>query len=227
MASLSDIPSGTKLKAALENKPGEEVVFDMMSTFNKALDDTSFLISIPMRNGAALEANDTQKIILKYEANDQSMILGAYCDDIVQAGIRRYWKMRRVNEQRQFFQRSDERYKIALVSLYRQPTWPVNFEGIIEKDDAMTLDISAGGVALFIPSVMNVGEILQLTLPRVGVDPAGAEIEDLVCVACWHREAPKGSPLKYLCGLQFRFADDIEKQRLRDYIDNLRKVYKM
>ena len=47
MAALN-VKKGTKMQLALDTKVGQEPQFNMVSTFNKALDESAFLVSIPM-----------------------------------------------------------------------------------------------------------------------------------------------------------------------------------
>ena len=227
MADALKIKSGTKLSMAYDAAMGSEPNFNMICTFNKSLNESAFLISIPMVNGKPLEVEDTQKLLIRYGSGNDAMILAGYVDDIVKEGIRRYWKIRRVSEQRQFFQRADERVKVTLRVEYKQETWAVNDEGLIPKEDGMSLDVSAGGAAIYINRRFDVGEICELSLPRIGTSDKGKAIEDIVSTVCWMREAPKGSIYRNLCGLQFRFADPSEKQRLQEYLENVKEKYKL
>jgi len=227
MAGLADIPSGTKLQLSITNDPSGEPVFDMLSTFASIIDESAFTISMPLRDGKPFQPDESSKVLLKYNMGSEVMVIAAYCDDVVKKGIRNYLKMRRVSEQRQFFQRKDERYKLAIPVRYMQPTWPLNADGRIVPEEAMTIDISAGGMAVFISQMFEVGESLHLSLPRIGTDEAGQGINDLVSVVCWYREAPKGSPRRLMCGLQFRFADESEHKVLADYVGNIKNVYKL
>ena len=52
MADELRIRSGTKLRLALDAPLGKEPEFNLICTFVKALDTATFLISIPMRDGA-------------------------------------------------------------------------------------------------------------------------------------------------------------------------------
>ena len=45
----------------------------------------------------------------------------------MKVGIRRFWKVRRVTEHRQFIKRVDVRMKVALPVKYMQDTWALNF----------------------------------------------------------------------------------------------------
>lgn len=226
MAGNIKIKSGTKLSLAFDAPVGQEPQFNLVCTFAKSLDESAFLISIPMKGGKALPLDENQKLLIRYKQGSESMILAGYADDIVKDGLRRYWKIRRVTEQRQFFQRADERLKVALGIQYVQDTWPVNFDGIIEKEEGMSLDISAGGLALYLNRVFNVGEVCEITLPNIGIAKEGKGCE-LVAAVCWNREAPKGSIYRNICGLQFRYADDEEKERVKKYLDYLKKKYRL
>ena len=225
MAEKLKIKTGSKLRIAFDTKVGETPAFNLVSTFNKALDDTMFLISIPMLNGKSMTMDENKKLLIRYGPETTGMILAGYPEEIVKDGIRNYWKIRRVTEQRQFFQRADERVKISLPLRYWQDTWPTNADGEIPPDDALTLDISAGGIAAYMGYNFRVGEICMITLPRVGTSSSGAAIEGIVAVSCWNREAPKGSPYKNICGFQFRYPDPADKDRVLDYVGYLKRKY--
>ena len=228
MAGALTIKSGTKLRLALDVQMGQVPDFNMICTFARSLDESAFLISIPMKDGKAVPADENQKLLIRYSGeNDNGMILAGYVDDVVKEGIRRYWKVRRVSEQRQFFQRADERLKVAVPVQYMQETWMPNADGIIEKEGGMSLDISAGGMALYLNRRFDVGEVCELSLPNIGTSEAGKGIEGIVSVVCWMREAPKGSVYRHICGFQFRFGDGIEKEQLKLYVANIKKKYKL
>ncbi|MCQ2553539.1 MAG: flagellar brake protein [Clostridia bacterium] len=219
------INPGTKLHLGISTDVGANTNFDLISTYNETIDDSAFLISVPLKDGKPFDIDENTKLIFKYFVGDEAMIIAAYRDDIVKKGIRTYWKMRRVSEQRQFFHRVDERFKIALHCDYWLETWPEK-DGRIPHEESLTLDVSSGGVATFMALHFEVGELCKFLLPKVGNSPEGAEIEAVAAV-CWQREAPKGSPYKNLCGLQFRFANDAEKNVMVQYMANLQKVYKL
>ncbi len=225
MAEKLKIKSGSKLRIAFDTKVGETPAFNLVSTFNKAIDDTMFLISIPMLNGKSMQLDENKKLLIRYGPETTGMILAGYPEELVRDGIRNYWKIRRVTEQRQFFQRADERVKISLPLLYWQDTWPTNVDGEILPDDALTLDISGGGIAAYMAYDFRVGEICMISLPRVGTSASGAAIEGIVAVVCWRREAPKGSPYRNILGFQFRFPDPSGKDRLLDYVGYLKRKY--
>ena len=205
---------------------GEEPNFNMICTFNKSLDESAFLISIPMVGGKPMEADESTKLLIRYGTGNDAMILAGYVDDVVKDGIRRYWKIRRVSEQRQFLQRTDERLKVTLRVEYKQETWAVNADGVIPKEDGMSLDISAGGAAIYMNRHFDVGEVVELTLPRIGTTEQG-KAQDLVGTVAWMREAPKGSLYRQLCGLKFRFGDPSERQHLQEYIQNVKEKYRL
>ena len=54
MAELK-IKSGTKMKMAFNSDNPE---FNFVTTFNKALDESAFLVSIPLKDGKALTVKD-------------------------------------------------------------------------------------------------------------------------------------------------------------------------
>lgn len=227
MAGAVKIKNGTKLQIAFDADVGTQPEFNMICTFAKALDESAFLVSIPMKEGKPIPLDETQKILFAYGQGEDKAIMAGYADDIVKEGIRNYWKIRRVTEQRQFLERVDERYQITLRMEYLQETWQPNDQGVIQKEEAMSVDISAGGMAVFLNRRLRVGEVCELTLPRLGTAEEGRKFEGLVGVVCWLREAPKGSMFRNVCGLQFRFGNELEKARLNEYLGYMKKKYKL
>ncbi len=227
MAGKLAIRAGSKLNMAYDVPTGQEPQFGLICTFAKTVDDSSFLVSIPMKDGKALEMDEAQKLLIRYGSGENAMILAGYVDDVVKDGIRRYWKIRRVAEQRQFFKRTDERVKIALKCEYYQDSWTPGEDGKIPRQEGLTLDISAGGTAMYLNRIFEVGEICNFALPKLGVAKEAGETDELVGVVCWNREAPRGSLYRHITGLQFRFADNAEKQKLQDYINFVKKKYKL
>lgn len=227
MAGELKIKAGTKLRLALERPSAKEPEFNLVCTFVKSLDAATFLISVPMSGGQPLPMDDQQKLLICHGAGDKTMIVAGYADALVKEGIRRCWKIRRVSEHRQFFQRADERLKVTIPIRYYQPTWRPNDDGVIPTEEGTTLDISAGGLAAYQHRHLMVGEVCNVTLPAIGTTKDGREIADVVAAVCWSREAPKGSPYRFVCGYQFRFADGVERTQMQDYVANIKRRYKL
>lgn len=226
MAGELRIKPGTKLRMALDVPIGQQPQFNLVCTFVRSLDMASFLISIPMRDGQPMPVDDTRKLLIRYGTDKDAMIVAGYADDVVKEGIRRYWKIRRVAEQRQFFQRADERLKVTVPITYSQPTWQPDSDGVIRREEGLTLDISAGGLASYVNRRLIVGEACDIDLPAIGTGREGRAITALAAI-CWIREAPKGSPFRFVCGYQFRFADGEEREQMQLYVANIKKRYKL
>ncbi len=226
MAGELRIKPGTKLRMALDVPIGQQPQFNLVCTFVRSLDVASFLISIPMRGGQPMPMDDTRKLLIRYGTDQDAMIVAGYADDVVKEGIRRCWKIRRVAEQRQFFQRADERLKVTVPITYSQPTWKPDSDGIIRPEEGLTLDISAGGLASYVSRRLIVGEVCDINLPAIGTSREGRAIAAVAAV-CWVREAPKGSPFRFVCGYQFRFADGEEREQMQLYAANIKKRYKL
>lgn len=225
MAEQMKLKSGSKLQMAFDNAEGKEPDFNMVCTFYKMLDTSAFLVSIPMHSGKPLAIDETRKLLIRSNNGIDQVIFAGYADDVVKEGIRSYWRIRRVSAQRQYFIRADERLKVSLHVSYKQETWAVDSNGEIVREEGLSLDISNGGIAFYLPNHFDVGEICEVTLPRVGTSPEGKSIKDVIGVVCWCREAPKGSPFRNVCGLQFRFADAAEKEELIRYVSNIKKRF--
>ena len=226
MGTLS-IKRGTKMQLAKEAAVGQEPVFNMISTFNKELDESAFLVSVPMLDGKALPADESQKFIFQYEEGEETRIIAGYVDDVVKEGIRRYWKVRRVAEQRQFIQRRDIRLKVQMPVSYMQDTWALNTEGKIEKESGETIDISNNGMAVYMNHWFDVGESCIFTLPRLGNAGEGEEELEVAGVICWMRELPKGGAFRFATGVQLHFGSVEEGRKMQEYVAYVKKRYRL
>lgn len=227
MAGSLQLSRGTKMQIAFDTKEGQEAQFTMIATFNKALDESAFLVSIPMLDGKALIPDETQKFLFRYGEGEDCNIVAGYVDDVVKEGIRRYWKVRRVTEYRQFIQRVDVRMKVELPIQYMQDTWALNSDGQIDKENGETMDISNNGLAVYMNRWFEVGETCIFTLPRLGTAEDGQPETEVVGVICWTREMPKGGPFRFVAGIQLRFADTEERRQMQEYVAYVKKRYKL
>lgn len=227
MAGSLQAKHGAKMQLAYDVPPGQEPQFNMICTFNKALDESAFLVSIPMVDGKMLIPEETQKFLFRYGEGDAQSLVAGYVDDVVKEGIRRYWKVRRVTEQRQFVQRRDIRLKIQIPVTYMQDTWELNSEGQIEKETGETMDISNNGMAVCMNRWFQVGESCIFTLPRLGNAGEGQEARDAVGVICWMRELPKGGSFRFAAGIQLRFSSTEESREMQDYVAYVKQRYKL
>lgn len=227
MAGSIQLKKGTKMQIAFDVPVGQEPQFNMLCTFNKALDESAFLVSAPIVDGKRLVPDESQKLLFQYAEGDESNIVAGYVDDVVKEGIRHYLKVRRVTEQRQFIKRVDVRMKVELPLTYMQDTWELNSDGEVEKEKGETMDISNNGLAVYMNRWFEVGESCIFTLPRLGTMTEGRPAIDVVGVICWMREMPKGSPFRFVSGIQLRFADPVERQEMQDYVAYVKKRYKL
>ena len=192
MAGVLKINPGTKLRMAFDVPIGQEPKFNMICTFNKSLDESAFLVSIPMVGGKALEPDENQKLLFEYGDGEEAGIIAGYVDDTVKVGIRRFWKVRRVTEHRQFIKRVDVRMKVALPVKYMQDTWALNSDGEIDQELGETMDISNGGLAIYMNRWFDVGETCIFTLPSekdLGRNCRKRPVR-ILKRACSHRKRP-------------------------------------
>ena len=227
MAGALQIKQGTKMRVAFDVPANQEPQFNMMSTFNKALDESAFLVSIPMHEGKALIPDENQKMLFRYGEGEDSQVIAGYVDDIVKEGIRRFWKVRRVAENRQFVKRVDVRMKVELPITFMQDTWALNSQGEIDKEKGETADISNNGLAVYMNRWFDVGESCRFTLPRIGTVSEGQDAQDVVGTVCWTRELPKGGSYRFLSGVQLRFSDLQERGQMQNYVSFVKKRYKL
>lgn len=221
MAELQ-IKPGTKLQMAFDVPMGQKTDFNMMATFKEAIDDAYFLVSVPMLAGKPLLLDENQKFLMQYSVGDSTFMIAGYPEAVEKVGIRTFWKMRQVAEQRTFFKRRDERFKVSMRLEYQRD----NVDNP-ETEDAMTIDVSAGGVAIYLNDYPDVGEALQVQMPTIRLQGERHELPVQLGIVCWVRQAPKGSLYRNVCGLQFRYADDIERETVKEYMEYVRAKYKM
>lgn len=227
MAGVLNVKSGTKMKIAFDVPANQTPQFNMMCTYNKAIDESAFLVSIPMLNGKALIPDEDQKMLFSYGDGEETQIVAGYVDDVIKEGIRRFWKVRRVAENRQFVKRVDVRMKVELPVEYMQDTWALNNQGEIDKENGKTADISNNGLAVYMNRWFNVGESCIFTLPRLGTASDGQSSMDVVGVACWTRELPKGGEFRYVTGIQLRFNGMDDRSAMQNYVSYVKKRYKL
>lgn len=227
MAGSLLLKKGTKIQLAFDVPVGHEPQFNMLCTFNKALDESAFLVSAPMVDGKKLVPDESQKLLFKYTEGDESHIVAGYVDDTVKEGIRSYLKIRRVAEQRRFVKRVDIRMKVELPVQYMQDTWELNSNGEVEWEKGETMDISNNGLAVYMNRWFDVGETCIFKLPRMGSVSEGRPEQEVVGVICWMREMPKGSLFRFVTGIQLRFADNDDRQDMQEYVAYVKKRYKL
>ena len=227
MAEALKIKHGTKMHLAFDATGSEEPKFNMICTFNKAVDNSAFLVSVPMVGGKALVPDENKKLLFRYGTGENENIVAGYVDDTVKEGIRTYWKIRRVTEQRQFVKRIDVRMKVELPVKYMQDNWALNSEGEIDKENGQTMDISNNGLAVYLNRWFEVGETCIFTLPRIGTASAGRPETEVVGVVCWMREMPKGGPFRFATGIQLRFANMEERKKMQEYVAYVKTRYKL
>ena len=215
------------MQLAFDAPVGQDSQFNMLCTFNKALDESAFLVSAPMVDGKKLIPDESQKLLFKYTEGDESNIVAGYVDDTVKEGIRSYLKVRRVAEQRHFIKRVDVRMKVELPVSYMQDTWELNENGEVDWEKGETMDVSNNGLAVYMNHWFDVGESCIFTLPRIGTVSSGQKSHDVVGVVCWMRELPKGGAFRFVAGIQLRFADLEERKQMQEYVAYVKKRYKL
>lgn len=227
MAGSLQLKKGTKMQLAFDAPVGQEPQFNMLCTFNKALDESAFLVSAPMVDGKKLIPDESQKLLFKYTEGDESNIVAGYVDDTVKEGIRSYLKVRRVAEQRQFIKRVDIRMKVELPITYMQDTWELNSNGEVDWEKGQTMDVSNNGLAVYMNRWFEVGETCIFKLPRIGSTSEGRPELEVVGAICWMRDMPKGSPFRFVTGIQLRFSGTEDRQEMQEYVAYVKKRYKL
>lgn len=216
------IKPGSKMRVAFDAPVGSKTEFNMLATFKRAIDEACFFVSAPMLDGHALTLDENQKFLLQYGEGENTFVIAAYPECVEKVGIRTFWKMRKVAEQRVFTKRRDERFKVAMHVSYQRDTVFGN-----HKADATTIDVSAGGLALYVDDYLEVGEALRVSMLPIQLGSEMHELPAELGIVCWLRPAPKGSLYRNVCGLQFRYADELEREQMKEFVGFVREKYKI
>ena len=206
------IRQGAKVTVIVMHQDKEAL--HLRSTFEKNVNESSFLVSVPIVNGKRADIDQFQKLLIQYDFNSASYAVEGYIDDYVKVGVRNYWKIRKTSENRQFFQRADVRIKVQIPLKFIKKWWTP--DGIDQQEElsGLTADISAGGCAMFGNVTLSVGEVVDLTLPQQG----RKKPVDLRGEVCWVRDTEKGNAFRYLAGIKFIFMEQKEKERVGSYV---------
>ena len=98
-----------------------------------------------------------------------------------------------------------------------------------------TFDYS-GQILEKIPFVANVDPLKKaqyrsleelMQMPTIRLQGERHELPGQLGIVCWVRRAPKGSLYRNVCGLQFRYADDMERELVKEYVGYIRMKYKI
>ncbi|MDD2568536.1 MAG: PilZ domain-containing protein [Clostridia bacterium] len=209
------ISSGTKIDLQLI-KDNEKKVLALKSTFEKNVDDVSLLISAPLHKGKYIIFEQFDKLSIKYYQVQTKHILFGYIEDYVQIGLRNYWQVHMVSEERQFVRRAHERIKALLRVSYNKYAG----ENTFQKQDkmyALSRDISAGGISLRINRYLEPKEIIEVTLPPLGkIKSFSQKVE-----ARWIMATENNKAFSYVAGFRFIFKNSTEKENLKAYVSSL------
>lgn len=218
------IRQGARLQIVIEGdtsekkKRGKKVdEFTLRSTFEKNLDEATFLISVPLKDGKRVEPDSFKKLIIRYGEGASQYIVEGYVDDVVKIGIRQYWKIRKVTNERSFSQRADDRYTFEEIIMYTKYSWLTDSTLDKPAEPGKCIDMSAGGIAFYETDEMSVGEIIEVTFPTLGRTKAGKGFT-VRGEVCWQRGADKGAGYKFKTGIKFVFELTDERDMVKAYM---------
>ncbi len=226
MSGELNLRRGTKMMMAYDVAIGKAPKFEYMCAYEKDIDGSVFLVSIPMNpDGTPVPIDENKKFLFVFGSGPLRSILAGYADDEIKEGIRTFWKVRRVTEQRQFFKRADERVKAQLEIEYTCGRFAEMEDGTTKKEKTYTADISYSGSSVFVNENFDVGDVCEVFLPGVGIGIGSDPMNHIRAAVCWNREAPKESSYRLVVGLRYRFADEIQKERMKLYVEHIKREY--
>lgn len=208
------VSPGTKLDIKLESMLHDSD-FSLKSTYEKRVNDTYFLITSPIKNGAPYVIGDKDRLYIECTENDVKFSVEGYVEEYVRKGIRTYLSVHRATPWASFISRADPRVKLDAMIKVEKKRWLSEQDMEIELLDARTLDMSAGGVALYVNLKPQVGEFLDLIFPKIKSTKELAIRGEV----CWVRDSERGNPFRNIVGLRFFLNDKAEKERVHVMID--------
>ncbi|MEG0765221.1 MAG: PilZ domain-containing protein [Pseudoflavonifractor sp.] len=195
-----DLKTGAKVDvAAIIN--GDEM--QLKSSFVKG--GNQWQLTMPMAGGKSYTPETGTAIVIIWQDEGTEFRATGKVAGCLKQGVRTYLMVAVEEEIRQENRRSSERVRVDLpveLSLYS-----TDYDGTRSRRDynAVTSDISIGGLSLFTAASLAVGEMVDLTIARPGTKklPLRAEI-------CWVRPAPKAAGYRNLAGLKFLFSGEAD-----------------
>ena len=103
----------------------------------------------------------------------------------------------------------------------------LNENGEVDWEKGETMDVSNNGLAVYMNRWFDVGETCIFKLPRMGSATEGRPELEVVGAICWMREMPKGSPFRFVTGIQLRFSGTEDRQKMQEYVSYVKKRYKL
>lgn len=205
------LKAGIKLDVTYIDASGKRIT--LKSAFEKNVDSVCILITRPLMMGKPAEIDSATRLTL---SGGQGLIVNmeGYVDATMKIGPRSYWKFHKVTQTEHSDQRLHERYKAELPVEVQKTYWNADQTSSIEAFPGLTLDISTGGVAIYLNAAAAGGEILELVLPKQ------KRLRELSLrgEVCWMREAEKASAYRYILGVRFILDDKNEQDRLTRYV---------
>ena len=95
------------------------------------------------------------------------------------------------------------------------------------KELSAQCGLSVSTVSKALNDYPDVGEALAVQMPSIRLQGERHELPEQLGIVCWVRRAPKGSLYRNVCGLQFRYADDMERELVKEYVGYIRAKYKL
>ena len=214
------IASGTKLDLQLIGLEHGKKLY-LKSTFEKNVDEDCFLISAPIHKEEYVIFEPLAKLVIRYVQGNIIRILTGCVDEHIKIGVRNYWKIHMLSEERQFVKRSHERTNISLRISFNKANILSNDPYKKEKMYAIGKDISYGGIALKINDLLETNDVIEINLPLVGRMKITQKAQTR-----WITATEKDKSFSYLAGFRFVFTTAEEKENMKAYVGALMAIRK-
>ena len=215
-----NIVSGTKLELQLLGKQGQKPL-GLKSSFEKAVGKNCLLISAPFYEGNYANFEHQDALNIQYWRGTSKRILFGYIEGSVQRGLRNYWRVKIISEEREFVFRAYERIKTGLRVSYTG-CMPENQAGEPHIMYALSYDISAGGISLRLHGYVEPEALLELNLPPLGTIKGFTQKAEVR----WIMATENNKAFSYAAGMRFVFANAEERENMKAYIFALIRMHK-
>lgn len=212
------IKAGTLLNMRLGSKINDSS-YVLKSTFVKKADEKSFLISPPTDNNGTVEIEKNDKVFMSCIVGENQYEFEGYAGGYVKKGMKTLLEVRDISDftdLTNFEQRVNIRIRVSIRAKCEKTVSSASHE----EFSGVTMDISSGGVSMYLNNLVSSNEVVELYFPKI----KGSKDITVRGKACWMKENEKGHSYKYLVGFKFLFDQCEKKEDVLAYVQAVSEI---
>lgn len=210
----SAIKARTNFNIRLESKINDSS-YVLKAEYYKRIDDEKFLITVPAQDGKPQTIQESDKLYMNYNIGGEINELEGYADGYVKKGSKIYLKVRKTMGETKFDQRVSIRIKVAIKAKWDK----LDKSGKNGDSSGTTMDISGGGVSMYMDTRLNSGEKVELHFPKI----KGSKEFTVKGEVCWITSTKDSDKQKFLAGFRF-LPENNQVQQIADYVQAVSEI---